>query len=70
MSVKTKPRPKPRPRTPDEFLRDAGFVIHARPAHGEAVWTRGRIKYTQQQATAIANREWASVLRALEEMSS
>ena len=51
----------------DGFLRDLKFRIHARPAKGEAVWSRGGRLWRQSEALAVANEEWANALWAMED---
>jgi hypothetical protein len=62
-----KPKPAKRPQTPDEFLRGAGFRIHARPAGREAVWERGGRLFRQTEAYDVANDEMLAALTAIEE---
>jgi hypothetical protein len=41
----------------DIFLRDRGFEVVSRPAHGQPVWKRGSEEYIQSEALALANDE-------------
>lgn len=41
----------------DAALREHGFEVHARPAKGEAQWTRGGKVYTQSEALAALPKE-------------
>jgi hypothetical protein len=64
------PPPLPDPhRSPDARLREAGFVIVARPEGGPARWRRGRLMYLEADATEIAKREWQAELKRLEAKS-
>lgn len=41
----------------DSTLREAGFVIHARPRDGRDLWQRGEKTYTVSEAHKIATNE-------------
>ena len=56
-------------RSPDSIIRDAGFVIVARPEGCQARWRRGRVIYLQEGALAIAKRERREALERLESKS-
>ncbi len=75
--VAKSPKPPPLPgedmvvvpephRSQDAQIREAGFVIAARPACGPARWRRGRVIFVHAQALAIAKRLRAEKLAALE----
>ena len=53
-------------RSPDAEIRDAGFVIAARPNCGQARWRRGRAIYLHEGALAIARQERKQALERLE----
>ena len=53
-------------RSPDSIIREAGFVIAARPTDGPARWRRGRLIYLQEGALFIAMRERKEKLKQLE----
>lgn len=43
----------------DRYLRLHGFKIERRPTGGQAVWSRGGRLYTQAQAIALCDRDFA-----------
>lgn len=59
------PVPEPH-RSEDAEIREAGFVIAARPASGPARWRRKRSTVLHADALAMARRERKQALEALE----
>lgn len=53
-------------RSEDAQIREAGFVILARPDGGPARWRRGRMVFLHEGALAIARRERQRQLEELE----
>ena len=62
--------PKVHQLSPDEWIRWAGFRIHARPKDGPARWILGRNIYLHEKALEIAHQERERLLDKLAEATN